>query len=445
VTRGTTGPQLEHPALLEAIGRALGQDAPYAEFDGERVEAISLGTMQSPPAGASRRVLGGAVDAATGRVAWVEERSDQPQGNHVPVEIDLHVAWDGQRRGRMPVPTYNPYFGCRVQLLRWYGEALVLLYREKHRMLAARLDPPYDTPQLVVLRDGCAVDGDTVYFVSRTPGLLEGRLLPSLAPALPLPIPSSPEHVEVWPHAPGTLALAVWPPRMDEDDSDTYAVKREAARAAPHLLALPPAEARALHLAPERLWARLRELLAETAPPAYGVDVLAGAVATTFWRDDAAHGTAYDALHLLELDRYRPSYLPVYWYQHLVAEGRASEPKAWLRWLGRGAEGPAAQAEAWLRWLERVAALPSVDPTPWTHGVHGEELVARTALAYVRSRAPTLLEVCRTGQLPEGESCNLFPLKGAREGLPHDASWPEGFREVLRQVASRNPKRLVSP
>lgn len=415
-------PDPEHVALLAAIGRALGWSSPYVELHGERAEALHLGTLQQPPAGESIEVLGGAVEPVTGRVAWIEERSGTPQDGHVPVSIHVHVAWGGQQRSAMEVPTYNPYFGCRVRFIRWFGDSLVFIYREKHRTLAARMAPPYDGMELVEVGSSCTVDGDTAYFVSQRPGLLQGWMLPSLAPALPLPVPSSAEErVEIWQHAPGALALAVLPPFSDEDDGESYRAKVDAARAAPRALALPTPEARALGGSPDRVGARMRELLTATAPPLFGVDVLVGAVATPFWRDEALRGTHYAAVSRFQDS---PQYLPVYWYRHLVAEGRTAE------------------AEAWRAWLERVAALEPVDAQPWTPGESGEELVARTALAYLRFRSVTLAETCRTGKLPEGERCYFFARPEARERLVHDESYPPEFREVLRQVASRNPKSL---
>jgi hypothetical protein len=414
-------PDQEHLALLTAIGRALGQDTPYEELHGDRQEAISLGTMQSPPASASREVLGGAVSLETGRVAWLEEQSDPPQGGHVPVSIDLHVAWGGQRASSLEVPTYNPYFGCRVRYMRWYGEALIVIYREKHRMIAARLDPPYREWNMVLLQDRCFVDADTVYFASERAQLLEGRLLPSLAPALPFPPPKPLRDKNLWQPAPGRLALVRVVRVTEAEGRANYQALLAAVRAATPSFALPPPEARALIVAPERLRARLQELLAPAQPPEFGVDVLVGSVATPFWSPEQPRGTRYQDIGRITSS---PQYLAVYWHQHLVAEGRAAE------------------ALRWRKWLEQVAALDGVEPEPWLRSHRGEELVARTALRYLRTRAKTLAKVCHTGKLPEGEGCNFFSHRGNAQRLEGDASYPPGFREVLRQVASHNPKPL---
>ncbi|WP_164008829.1 hypothetical protein [Pyxidicoccus trucidator] len=412
---------LEHDALLAAIGRALGSDAPYPEAQGAPGDALHLGTMKWLPVGTSREVLGGVVDEATGRVAWVEQQTGESQGGYVPVSIDVHCAWEGSPRGQVPLPTYNPYFGCRVGFMRWYGDALVVIYREKHRTLAVRLHPPAEALTVATLEDTWAIDEDTVYFVSQHPGLLEGRRLPSLERCLPLPVPEHPRSVQFWRHAPGMLALAPWPPMDREETRDAYRERLRQVRGAARYLPLPPRESRAFSARPEWLWARLETLLASTAPPPLGVDVLVGAVATPFWRDDRPLATGYASGAGRGSS---PRFLPVYWYQHLRAEGREAE------------------AESWLHWLERVAGLPDVDEQPWTRSDDGEDLVARTALVYLRMRTRMLAEACRTGRLPEGEYCYLFTTPDRALRLEQDALHPPGFREVLSRLVARGPKSL---
>jgi hypothetical protein len=402
----TETPDPAHLALLEAIERALGRDQPYEQrLAGEKLQ-----------------VLGGAVDAASGRVAWIEERTQEPQGSYVPVDIDLVVAWGGEQRGKLPVPTYNPYFGCDVRIMRWYGETLVFIYREKHRTLTARMDPPYQTLTLLQIGHTCDFDGDTVYFFSEHPGLIEARLLPSLAPGLPIPLSSASRRVELWQHSPGVLASMERPVQPKGEKPDAYQSRLAAARANPRRIPLPAPAGRVHVIEPERLWARLHALLAETAPPPHGVDVLVGAAAVPFWRDEATRGTSYGEVR--QHGEIPPDYLPVYWYQHLIAQERSKE------------------AEAWLLWLDRVSELVRAELEPWTRGVTGLELVTRTALAHLRLRAASLAEISRIGRLPDGAWCYFFSRPEPTEHWLRDEASPRGFREVLREVASRKPKSL---
>ncbi|QSQ20551.1 hypothetical protein JY651_35720 [Pyxidicoccus parkwayensis] len=411
---------LEHEALLAAIGRALGSDAPYGEVEGAPGNALHLGTMKLLPAGTSLEVLGGAVDAH-GRVAWVEQRTDAPEGGYVPVSIDVRFAWDGQPRGQVEVPTYNPFFGCRVGFMRWYGDALLVIYREKHKTLALRLHPPAEALTLATLEDSWVFDDDAVYFRSPHHGLLEGRLLPSLEQALPLPAPTSVSSMQFFLHAPGMLGLAPRPRLENGDTRDTYQLRLKKARELAWHIPLPPREARAFTPRPEALWARMHVLLASTVPPAFGVDVLTGAVARSFWREELPLATSYASRSGRGSS---PEYLPVYWYQHLRADNRAEE------------------ADAWLHWLERVADMRDVDLTPWLRGHDADETVARAALVFLKVRARVLANACRTGRLPEGEWCYLFTTRERTQRLEQDAAQPEGFREVLRQVVEGRPKSL---
>ncbi|MDY7227317.1 hypothetical protein [Hyalangium rubrum] len=396
MTTAPTDP--DHLSLREAIRQALGQDTPD-------------------------EVLGGAVEAHTGRVAWIQQRISEPQGQYMPVDIDLHVAGGGLAHTSMAVPTYNPYFGCKVEFARWWDEALIILYSEKHLTLVARMDPPYEALELVQLHWPWAVVGDTVYFVSRRPGLLEGRLLPSLAPALPLPMPRASNLRALEPRDSGMLALVEHPPYVPAEDAAAFRARAEAARTAARLLPLPPPEARALVLeAPENAWARLEALLEPTVPPPFGVDILVGSLASHFWRDPASRGRSYNAVAKRVWNT--PEYLAVYWYLYLVAERRAEE------------------AHAWLGWLDQLAAPEDGEQEPWLRDLTGAELVARTALAYIRLRAATLAEACRTGKLPEGESCFLFNSPDRIEPFMRDTHFPQGFREALWRVAARKPKSL---
>ncbi|HEX8702019.1 MAG TPA: hypothetical protein VF815_24530 [Myxococcaceae bacterium] len=406
-------PASERQALLAAIGRALWRDTPYEEGDGP---------FEDLPARRRRTVLGGAVEPRSGRVAWVEQLVDDPQGEYVPVRFDIHVAGGGSSHTYVQAPTYNPYFGCTVTHVGWWGESLVVLYEEKHLALVARMNPPYDgTLDLVRLGEPYALEGDTVYFASRHSGLLEGVLLPSLASALPLPVPDTQRLMRLEARPPGRLALV---PRVSDGSNEpggTWSERLEAARAAAPTFPLAPFGARAFVESPQRLWPKLAALLAPTAPPVLGVDVLVGSVATRFWRDETPRGKTYEDVYGFKDTL---GFLAVYWYRHLVAERRSKE------------------AQAWLNWLERVASLAASEPWPWTQGLEADERVARTALAYLRARAATLAEVCRTGKLPEGEHCYLFHPPSRAEPFRRDEAYPSGVREVLRQVAAHNPLSL---
>jgi hypothetical protein len=228
-------------------------------------------------------------------------------------------------------------------------------------------------------------------------------------------------RLELWPHSPGLLAVAERPSHQEGETLDAHEARIKATLASPRRIPLPSSEARALVVTPERLWARLHELLAATTPPRHGVDVLVGAVATPFWRDEASRGARYENV---SGRGNHPGYLPVYWYQHLRAQRRTKE------------------ADAWLAWLDRVAALQSTELEPWTRGVTGDELTARTALAHLRLRAAGLAEICRTGKLPDMAWCYFFTRPEPSATLLQDKALPAGFREVLVELRAHKPRSL---
>jgi hypothetical protein len=199
----------DHASLLREIGEALGHPGPYLEILGELEDSISLGTMFSPPIGDHREVLGGARDPVTGHVAWVELRSSTPIDGYVPVAIDVRFAWGGGLRGEVVPYTYNPYFGVRIELARWYGERFVLLYREKHEMLLSYFDPPYEAQDRIEIDDDFIVDGDRVFYLDA--GHLRGRVMPAMTETETRPIPRSEHGYRLWLERGGLARLALLP------------------------------------------------------------------------------------------------------------------------------------------------------------------------------------------------------------------------------------------
>lgn len=222
----------DHATLLAAIGRALGLPTAYAESPAERIDAISLGTGASPPAGAGLEVLGGAVDPATGRVAWVEQRTGLPEGEHVPVVIDLCFAWDGERRAAVEPYTYNPYFGCNVHLARWYGDRFVLVYTEKHKTLLSHFDPPYQEQRSVGIGGHLIVDGDAVHWLDRGGAMIRGRMLATTAETGAIAVPGATERRMFWLERPGVARVATFPAYADYATPEEYAAAEVRAMAA---------------------------------------------------------------------------------------------------------------------------------------------------------------------------------------------------------------------
>lgn len=147
-----------HEQLLDAIGAALGESG--------------------------REVLGGAI-GPNGCVGWIEQRTEPPRGDFVPVEIDVRVVVDGQLHVS-PLATYNPYFGCRVYVAAWIAGGFVFAYAEKGHKILARFAAPYLQQQLVVLHGPCLIVDDRIVDLDTWQGVLHVRSLVDLEPGIPV-------------------------------------------------------------------------------------------------------------------------------------------------------------------------------------------------------------------------------------------------------------------
>lgn len=162
-------PERDEPddAMTEAIAAAcarLGRAAEVTTANGE------LNT-----------VVAAALDGE--RVAWVEQR----WRNAGYEDIEGYTLWAcGATEWGWEVDTYNPWFGCTVHWMRWFGDSLVVVYSEKHRTIACALDRE-GAPRMRVVSSAWQIVGDTLLFASEARGLVERVSLPELVVWAPLP------------------------------------------------------------------------------------------------------------------------------------------------------------------------------------------------------------------------------------------------------------------
>jgi len=116
---------LSESELRSAIGRALGQPGPYENAPGWDLFELLAGTL----------------DPTTGAVAWVEDRTRPRRVDPSPVHIECHTELRIARAGRevltWPLEHYNPFFETRVHHLHLEDNRATVVYREKHRIVAA--------------------------------------------------------------------------------------------------------------------------------------------------------------------------------------------------------------------------------------------------------------------------------------------------------------------
>lgn len=219
--------------------------------------------------GTLRTIVGGAIDGD--RIAWVEQRSR----NEGYEDIDGYTlylrAGDELLRGWV-VDTYNPWFGCEVQHLRWLGDEVLAIYNEKHHTIACVLGR-VGAPRMQVIAHEWRRLGDLVLYRSEARGLVERLLLPELSPRTPLSVADAALEL-----AAGTCERA------------------------------PP-----LSRAPGELQRQIAARLPAIAGPT--AELLIGALAYRFWAERPPPSASYEEAYARSHDRWNPPcWLPFYWY-----------------------------------------------------------------------------------------------------------------------------------
>jgi hypothetical protein len=131
-------------ARIEEAARVLGRPVKYVdanEYDQEII-AAAIG-----PAGAIAYVACTAKELAE----YVD----------VSFEFRLHVGSIDEVASE--IASYNPYFGCDVRFLEWFGSTAVLIYREKHDTYIAECSME-SAAQYKPISDYWIVNGDRLGF-----------------------------------------------------------------------------------------------------------------------------------------------------------------------------------------------------------------------------------------------------------------------------------------
>ncbi|NDJ55098.1 MAG: hypothetical protein GYB68_18665 [Chloroflexi bacterium] len=105
-------------AAIESVAKRLG--LPPAHVDDEGYE---------------HEITAAALHPAGKGYAWVHcmaKESGTEGRSLISVRFRLFVRLAGQDDIEWEVYTYNPYFGCLTEYLRWYSDQVVMIYREKH-------------------------------------------------------------------------------------------------------------------------------------------------------------------------------------------------------------------------------------------------------------------------------------------------------------------------
>jgi uncharacterized protein (TIGR02996 family) len=128
------------PQRAKVVAEVLGRPARYVDEEGYERDIVAAATS-------------GQSDA----LAYVESRSQQ-RGDYLDIKFHLRARDGRGREAVWEVETYNPYFGCDVRFLEWYGNVVLVIYREKHRTYICRfgLDCP---AEFKAIEDHWVLDG----------------------------------------------------------------------------------------------------------------------------------------------------------------------------------------------------------------------------------------------------------------------------------------------
>lgn len=146
------------PDWLALLGdyRASAED-PIAEGGEQVAQVLGRPVKHVDEEGYQREITAGAIQGLTGELAYIECRS-QWRGSFHDINFHLHVRNRQGRKSAWEVETYNPFFGCDVQFLGWYGDVVLVIYEEKHDIYICRfgLDCPatYRTIEYPWVLDG---------------------------------------------------------------------------------------------------------------------------------------------------------------------------------------------------------------------------------------------------------------------------------------------------
>jgi uncharacterized protein (TIGR02996 family) len=166
-----------------------------------------------------RHIVAAATHGLTGALAYVERRSKQRWGysrslqqwGYLDSHFHLRVRDRSGREAAWEVPTYNPYFGCDVRFLEWYGDVALVIYREKHWMYVGRfgLDSP---AEFRVIEDDWVLDGPHLGYWGHQETSVRRLAIPGLEELPPL----SADEAAEWRLLPPALGYAAAQRRLAE-------------------------------------------------------------------------------------------------------------------------------------------------------------------------------------------------------------------------------------
>jgi hypothetical protein len=149
---------------IEEAATALGRPVRFKDDEGYEREIVA----------AVAHPLGEAV-------AYVECQS-QWRGDFQDINYYLRVLDRAGRESASEIATYNPFFGCGVQFLDWFGNVALGIYREKHQIIVCRFGLGVSTTFKPIERSSWILDGYHLGYRHYEETSIRRLVLPSLEP-----------------------------------------------------------------------------------------------------------------------------------------------------------------------------------------------------------------------------------------------------------------------
>ena len=134
--------------------------------------------------GYEREIIGAAINGAND-LAFVESRAKEiakdPYGSAViDVQFQVHLMRHTGAHNFTGLLSYNPYFGCDVRFLEWFGKYAILIYREKHSTYACCLNNDDWPPEFIEIADRWIINNNVLSFMHYNDTIVRRRMLPHL-------------------------------------------------------------------------------------------------------------------------------------------------------------------------------------------------------------------------------------------------------------------------
>jgi len=110
--------------------------------------------------------------------SWIESKAKDSNGT-VDITFTLYLCENMKIVHSWNVETYNPYFGCDVSYMQWWGNEVITIYREKHDTYIASIGLS-GNEKFHAIEDDWLFSDDKIYYVGYQETKVSIRQIPSL-------------------------------------------------------------------------------------------------------------------------------------------------------------------------------------------------------------------------------------------------------------------------